>query len=119
MPQQPATYAKAVVRDLALAAMILVGTAQGAEQPKKTDVSKVGEQAMDTRSLDAASLRNQLCGGEFLGDGTISAGGLIIAIQEYIEATTPWKRQQSDAATAVIGALGRAPVFRPLLRVWQ
>ena len=105
---------------------------------------------MDTRSLDAASLRNQLCGGEFLSDGTllssedgknaafaacvmyvlgtvdmirewqkidpvhalpvcvprtISAGGLIIAIQEYIEATTPWKRQQSDAATAVIGAL--------------
>jgi hypothetical protein len=33
------------------------------------------------------------------------AGDLIIAIQEHIEATAPWRRQQFDAATAVIAAL--------------
>jgi hypothetical protein len=36
---------------------------------------------------------------------TINAGGLIIAIQEHIEATAPWHQQQFDAATAVIAAL--------------
>ena len=35
----------------------------------------------------------------------VSAGGLIIAVQEHIEATAPWQRQQLDAATAVIAAL--------------
>ena len=33
------------------------------------------------------------------------AGDLILAIQEHIEATTPWQRQQFDAATAVVAAL--------------
>jgi uncharacterized protein len=36
---------------------------------------------------------------------TITAGGLIIAIQEYIEATAPWQHQQTDAATSVLAAL--------------
>jgi hypothetical protein len=35
----------------------------------------------------------------------VRAGDLFIAIQEHIEATAPWQRQQVDAATAVIGAL--------------
>lgn len=35
----------------------------------------------------------------------VDAGGLIIAIQEHIEAMAPWQRQQVDAATAVIAAL--------------
>jgi Rap1a immunity proteins len=33
------------------------------------------------------------------------AGELILAVQEHIEATAPWQRHQSDAATAVIAAL--------------
>jgi hypothetical protein len=36
---------------------------------------------------------------------TISAGGLILAIQEHIEVTAPWHQQQTDAASAVIAAL--------------
>ena len=36
---------------------------------------------------------------------TVSAGGLILAVQEHIEATAPWREQQSDASTAVIAAL--------------
>jgi hypothetical protein len=36
---------------------------------------------------------------------TVSAGGLIIAVQEHIKATAPWRHEQSDAATAVIAAL--------------
>jgi hypothetical protein len=36
---------------------------------------------------------------------TVSAGGLILEIQKYIEADRPWQRQQVDAATAVIAAL--------------
>jgi Rap1a immunity proteins len=36
---------------------------------------------------------------------TASSGSLILAVQEHIEATTPWREQQTDAATAVIAAL--------------
>ena len=36
---------------------------------------------------------------------TITACGLIIAVQEYVEATTPWHQQQTDAATSVLAAL--------------
>jgi hypothetical protein len=36
---------------------------------------------------------------------TISAGGLILAVQEHIEATAPWHQQQFDASTAVMAAL--------------
>lgn len=36
---------------------------------------------------------------------TVSAGGLIIAIQEHIEAVTPWRQEQPDASRAIIAAL--------------
>jgi hypothetical protein len=36
---------------------------------------------------------------------TASAGSLILVVQEHIEATTPWREEQTDAATAVIAAL--------------
>jgi Rap1a immunity proteins len=36
---------------------------------------------------------------------SISAGGLTLAIQQHIETTAPWHRQQFDASTAVIAAL--------------
>jgi hypothetical protein len=36
---------------------------------------------------------------------TITAGGLILAVQEHLEATTPWRKQQFDAAPAVLAAL--------------
>jgi len=35
----------------------------------------------------------------------VRSGALIIVVQDYIEATAPWREQQDDAATAVIGAL--------------
>jgi hypothetical protein len=35
----------------------------------------------------------------------ISGGDLLIAIQEHVEASAPWRQQQVDAATAVIAAL--------------
>jgi hypothetical protein len=45
---------------------------------------------------------------------TVTAGGLIIVIQEYIEATTPWHQQQTDAATSVLAALrAKWPCPRP------
>jgi hypothetical protein len=36
---------------------------------------------------------------------TITAGALILAVQGHIEATTPWRKQQFDAAPAVLAAL--------------
>lgn len=36
---------------------------------------------------------------------TVTAGALILVVQDYIEATTPWRREQFDAATAVLAAL--------------
>jgi len=36
---------------------------------------------------------------------TASAGSLILVVQENIEATTPWRRSQTDAATAVMDAV--------------
>jgi hypothetical protein len=36
---------------------------------------------------------------------TATAGSLILVVQEHIEATTPWREQQTDAATSVIAAL--------------
>jgi hypothetical protein len=35
----------------------------------------------------------------------VTAGALIIVVHDYIEATAPWREQQNDATTAVIGAL--------------
>ncbi len=34
-----------------------------------------------------------------------TSGELIIVVQDHIEATAPWREQQNDATTAVIGAL--------------
>jgi hypothetical protein len=34
-----------------------------------------------------------------------TAGGLVIVVQDYLEATTPWREQQWDATPAVIAAL--------------
>jgi len=36
---------------------------------------------------------------------TITAGDLILVVQEHIEATQPWRKQQFDAAPAVLAAL--------------
>jgi len=36
---------------------------------------------------------------------TASAGDLIITVQDHIEATTPWRNQQFEAAPAIIAAL--------------
>jgi hypothetical protein len=36
---------------------------------------------------------------------TASAGALILVVRQHIEATAPWRKQQTDAATAVIAAL--------------
>jgi Rap1a immunity proteins len=35
----------------------------------------------------------------------VTAGGLIIVVQDYIEATTPWRAERWDATPAVIAAL--------------
>ena len=35
----------------------------------------------------------------------VKSGELIIVVQDHIEATAPWREQQNDASTAVIGAL--------------
>jgi len=34
-----------------------------------------------------------------------TAGGLIVVVHDYIEATAPWRKEQWDATTAVIAAL--------------
>jgi Rap1a immunity proteins len=36
---------------------------------------------------------------------TVPAGDLIIAVQNHIETTTPWRNQQFEAAPAIIAAL--------------
>ena len=36
---------------------------------------------------------------------TATAGGLIVVVQEHIEATAPWREQQWDATSTVIAAL--------------
>jgi hypothetical protein len=36
---------------------------------------------------------------------TVTAGALILAVQDHIEATAPWHKQQFDAASAVLAAL--------------
>ena len=36
---------------------------------------------------------------------TVTAGALILAVQDHIEATTPWRKEQFDAATAILAAL--------------
>jgi Rap1a immunity proteins len=36
---------------------------------------------------------------------TVTAGDLILAVQNHIEATTPWRKAQFDAAPAVLAAL--------------
>jgi hypothetical protein len=45
---------------------------------------------------------------------TASAGSLILVVQENIEATTPWRKSQTDAATAVMDAMkAKWPCPRP------
>jgi uncharacterized protein YceK len=46
-------------------------------------------------------MRRMLIVAAVLGFGVSACG----AVQEHIEATAPWQRQQIDAATAVIAAL--------------
>jgi Rap1a immunity proteins len=36
---------------------------------------------------------------------SVDAGRLIVVVHDYIEATAPWRQQQLDATTSVIGAL--------------
>jgi Rap1a immunity proteins len=35
----------------------------------------------------------------------VTSGELILVVQNYIEATAPWREHQNDATTAVVGAL--------------
>ena len=35
----------------------------------------------------------------------VTAGGLIVVVQDYIEAAAPWRKEQWDATTSVIAAL--------------
>lgn len=35
----------------------------------------------------------------------ITAGALIIVVHDYLEKTTPWRNQQNDATTSIVGAL--------------